>query len=146
MVQSEKGTEFVKSTFQSMLRHRGIKFYTSENEDIKAAVVERFNRTLKEKIYRYFTAKHTKRYMDVLQDHIDAYNHSYHRSIGMAPVHVTPDNEDVVRSRLYPVKTKLLDWKFKAGDKMRITMQRRPFQKGYIGNWCYVLSACVLRK
>ena len=37
----------MNSTFQSMLTERGIKFYTSENEDIKAAVVERFNRTLK---------------------------------------------------------------------------------------------------
>ena len=37
MVQSDKGTEFVNSTFQSMLCCRGIKFYTSENEDIKAA-------------------------------------------------------------------------------------------------------------
>jgi len=50
MVQSDKGTEFVNLTFQSMLRHRGIKFYTSENEDIKAAVAERFNRNLKEKM------------------------------------------------------------------------------------------------
>ena len=49
MVQSDKGTEFVNSTFQLMLSRRGIKFYTSENKDIKAAVVERFNRTLKEK-------------------------------------------------------------------------------------------------
>ena len=63
MVQSDKGTEFVNYTFQSMLRRRGIKFYTSENEDIKAAVVERFNRTLKEKMYRYFTSKHTRRYV-----------------------------------------------------------------------------------
>jgi len=135
MVQSDKGTEFVNSTFQSMLQRRGIKFYTSENEDIKAAIVERFNRTLKEKMYRYFTAKHTRRYADVLQDIVHAYNHTCHRSIGMAPADVTIDNEDVVRSRLYPVQTKLLDWKFKVGDKVRITMQRRPFQKGYIGNW-----------
>jgi len=68
MVQSDKGTEFVNSTFQSMLSRRGIKFYTSENEDIKAAVAEIFNRTLNEKMYRYFTAKHTRRYVDVLQD------------------------------------------------------------------------------
>ena len=43
----DKGTKFLNSTFQSMLRRRGIKFYTSENEDLKAPVVERFNRTLK---------------------------------------------------------------------------------------------------
>ena len=47
MVQSDKGTEFLNSTFQSMLQRRDIKFYTSENENIKAAVVERFNRSLK---------------------------------------------------------------------------------------------------
>ena len=47
MVQSDKGTEFLNSTFHSMLRRHGIKFYTSENEDLKAAVVERFNWTLK---------------------------------------------------------------------------------------------------
>ena len=45
--QSDKGTEFLNSTFQSMLKRHGIKFYTSENEDLKASVVERFNRTLK---------------------------------------------------------------------------------------------------
>jgi len=60
MAQSVKGIEFVNSTFQSMRRCRGIKFYTSENEDIKAVVAERFNRTLKEKMYRYFTVKNTQ--------------------------------------------------------------------------------------
>jgi len=59
MVQSDKGTEFLNSTFQSMLKRGGIKFYTSENEDLKASVVERFNRTLKRKMYRYFTYKNT---------------------------------------------------------------------------------------
>ena len=54
MVQSDKGTEFLNSTFQSMLRRHGVRFYTSENEDLKAAVVERFNRTLKT-MFRYFT-------------------------------------------------------------------------------------------
>ena len=77
-----------------MLRRRGIKFYTSENEDIKAAVVERFNRTVKEKMYRYFTAKYTRRYTDILQDLVHAYNNTYHRSIGMPPTDVTSDNED----------------------------------------------------
>jgi len=49
----------------------------------------------------------------------------------MAPSDVTPDNEDVVRARLYPVQTKSLDWKFTVNDKARVAMQRRPFQKGY---------------
>ena len=47
MIQTDKGTEFLKSTVQAMFKNYGIKHYTSENEEIKAAVVERLNRTLK---------------------------------------------------------------------------------------------------
>jgi len=47
MLHCEKGTELLNSTFQSMLWQHGIKFYTSDYEDLKAAVVERFNKTLK---------------------------------------------------------------------------------------------------
>ena len=116
MVQADKGTELVNSTFQSMLQRRAIKFYTSETEDIKAAAADRFNRTLKEKMYRYFTAKHTRRFIDVLQDFVHAYN-TRHGSIGMAPIDVTPDNEDEMRARLYPKQTKLLNWMLKVGEK-----------------------------
>jgi len=135
MVQSDKGTEFLNSTFQGMLRRRGIHFYTSENEDLKASVVERFNRTLKTKMFRYFTHASTRRYVDVLEDLLHSYNNTYHRSIGMAPAQVGPDNEDEVRSRLYPTKPKSYRWKYDVGDKVRIAMQRRPFRKGYLGDW-----------
>ena len=67
-----------------MLKRKGIKFYTSENEDLKASVVERFNRTLKTKMYRYFTYKNTRRYIDVLDDMLHSYNNTYHNSVGMA--------------------------------------------------------------
>jgi len=40
MVQCDKGTEFLNSAFQTMLKRHGIKFYTSEKEDLKTAVVE----------------------------------------------------------------------------------------------------------
>ena len=64
-----------------MLKRHDIKFYTSENEDIKAAVVERFNRTLKTKMYRYFTARNTRRYVNVLSDLLYSYNRTYDRSV-----------------------------------------------------------------
>ena len=135
MVQSDKGTEFLNSTFQSMLKRRGIKFYTSENEDLKAAVVERFNRTLKEKMFRYFTYKTTRRYLDDLDDLLHSYNNTHHRSIGMAPLQVNGNNENVVRARLYPLKPKSFKWKYVVGERVRIVMQRQPFRKGYLGLW-----------
>ena len=135
MVQSDKGTEFLNSTFQSTLKRRGIKFYTSENEDIKAAVVERFNRTLKEKMFRYFTFKNTRRYLNVLDDLLHSYNNTYHRSIGMTPLQVNKVNESILRARLYRPKPSSFKWKYDVGDRVRITMQRQPFRKGYTGHW-----------
>ena len=47
--QTDKGSEFVNKTFKKILKDEGIHLFPSENEDINAAIVERFNRTLKEK-------------------------------------------------------------------------------------------------
>lgn len=105
-LQTDKGSEYVNSTFQKMLTKHKIRWYSSENDDIKAACVERFNRTLKERIYRYFTYKNTNRYVDVLPDILHSYNSTWHRSIGMAPVEVTKENEPEVAARLYPLNLK----------------------------------------
>src|SRR5438552_17537168 len=59
----------------------------------KAAVCERFNRTLKSKMWRYFTRRGSYRWINVLPDLISAYNASKHRSIGMAPRDVNADVE-----------------------------------------------------
>jgi len=64
-------------------------------------------------MYRYFTAKRTRRYVDVLLDFAH-YSNTYHRPIGVAPSEVTTDNEDQARTRLYPPKprswTRSLKW------------------------------------
>ena len=53
-LRTDKGTEFINESFQQYLKKQGIQFYTATNEP-KAAVVERVNRTLKSKLYHYFT-------------------------------------------------------------------------------------------
>ena len=67
-----------------MKRH-GIQHFASESEQ-KAAVVERFNRTIKTKIWTCFSDRGTVRWVYVIHDLVDAYNRLRHRSIGMAPV------------------------------------------------------------
>ena len=127
---------FLNEKFQSMLRRHNIHFYTSDNYDIKAAVVERFNRTLKTKMYKYFTFKNMLRYIDVLRDLVDSYNATYHRSIGMAPNEVNATNEQLVRSRLYPPKKTIVRWHFDVGDTVRIAKARyTPFDKSYKQQW-----------
>jgi hypothetical protein len=134
MIQTDKGTEFLNSTVQALFTRHAIKHYTSENEDIKAAVVERFNRTLKNKMWRYFTYAKTQKYIDVLDDLIDSYNNTYHRSIGMAPSQVTIDNSQEIVKRLYPVKRKPI-YKFDVGDKVRMGRGKHVFKKGYVEGW-----------
>ena len=58
-LQTDEGTEFKNTLFQGQLAEYEIKFYSSENNDIKAAIVKRFNRTLKTRMHRYFT--HSKK-------------------------------------------------------------------------------------
>ena len=50
--------------YRQKLKDEGIHFYVSQNEDIKASVVERFNRTLKTKMWKYFT--HRVKYFHIL--------------------------------------------------------------------------------
>ena len=49
-IQSDKDTEFVNATVQQYLKRQGVDFHTTHNPDIKGAVIERFNRTLKTKV------------------------------------------------------------------------------------------------
>ncbi|CAK1585707.1 unnamed protein product [Parnassius mnemosyne] len=91
-IQSDKGTEFVSKDVQKYFKSKKINYYTTNNPDIKASIVERFQRTLKMKMWRYFTHNNTYRYIDVLQDLIYSYNHSFHSSIKMCPCDLNSNN------------------------------------------------------
>jgi len=145
-LQSDKGREFLNTAFQSLLSENGIKFYTSQNDDIKCAVVERFNRTLKSRMFRYFTYKTTNRYVDVLQQLVDAYNNSYHRTIKTSPAGVTIHNEKEVRKRIYPPKNLPIKWRFVVGDKVRLLQSKHIFRKGYTPGWTieiFNVKSCI---
>ena len=143
-LQTDKGTEFVNSQLQKLLKDKGINFYTSENEDIKAACAERFCRTLKTKMWKYFTFVGNYRYIDVLDDLVDSYNDTYHSTIKMAPNQVTRVNEDEIRKRNFVPKRPPV-WKLKIGDKVRISKGKRDFKKGYLANWSAEIFSVVSR-
>ena len=134
-LQTDKGTEFTNKTFQTFLKDKGVDFFTTHNDDVKASVVERFNRTLKERLWRYFTANDTKRYVDVLPALVSSYNNTYHRSIGRSPASVNPDNQEDVWQRLYGKTRTTASSKLKVGDRVRISNALRQFKKGYLPSW-----------
>ena len=82
-LQTDDGKEFYNKTFQDLMKRKGIHHFSTSG-DTKASVVERFNRTLKQRLYRYFTVNNTLNFVPVLQDLVQGYNRSYHRSINMA--------------------------------------------------------------
>ena len=102
MLQSNKGSEYKNAQFQSLHKECGIRFYTSENDGIKAAIIKKCNRTLKPTMYRYFTHQKSFRYVDVLQDLVYSYNHSHHMSIGMEHDMVIPRRMNNVLDAVSP--------------------------------------------
>ncbi len=132
---TDSGTEFKNKLFQKLLRQKGIHHFTSRNET-KCPTVERFNRTLKTKMYKYFTSKNTSKYIDVLPSLVEAYNNTKHRTIGQTPSSVTVFNQMKVKQKIYGSgKQNKTQFKFKLGDKVRISKMKMTFEKGYRPNW-----------
>ena len=90
----------------------------------KSFVAERFIRTLKNKIYKYMTLISKNMYSDKLDDIVNKYNNTYHRTIKMKPVDV--------KSSTYIDSNKEInnkDPKFKVGDIVRISKYKTFLQK-----------------
>ena len=141
-LQTDKGSEFLNRPLQRLLKEYGVHHFATHNEETKASVVERFNRSLKTRMWRYFTKKQTIRYVDALQDFVRSYNDSYHRSIGMAPSAVNGANQETVWQRLYGHDGGGTP-KYRVGDRVRISKAKRHFEKGYMANWTEELFTIV---
>ena len=95
--------------------------YSIHNEG-KSVVTERFMRTLKNKIYKYMTAISKNVYIDKLDDIVNEYNNTHHRTIEMKPADVE-DNTYIDFEK--EVNNK--DPKFKVGDYVRISKYKNIF-------------------
>ena len=96
--------------------------------DKKAAIVERFNRTLKTMMWKYFYSKGTYNWVDVLDDLVNNYNNTKHGSILMKPVDVNKTNQDQVWTTLFCDAIGDLPLpKFKVGDTVRVSKYKSFF-------------------
>ena len=120
---------------RALFHHHDIELFSVKSA-YKAAVVERFNRTLKTRLWRYFTANYTSQWTHVLQDAVYAYNHSVHRMIGHKPADVTADTVDELRDKMHQRKKPARGQRdIRVGDKVRISKVKSIFAKGYLPNW-----------
>ena len=114
-----------------------IELYSTENEE-KSSVAERWIRTMKEKMWKYFSANSTNNFIDVLPVLVKEYNNTRHSSIKMTPVKASKkENELRVWRNLYPDHLEIYDLKpkFSVGDKVRISKRKKTFEKGYTTRW-----------
>ena len=134
-IQSDNGTEFYNSNVGGLLKQYNIKLYSTHNEP-KASIAERFIRTLRGKIESNFILTQTTVWYDILPELLREYNHSYHRSIGMPPEDaIKPENYIKVFNRLYSKQREDTQPTLNIGDKVRISIHKRLFEKGATANW-----------
>lgn len=145
-LQTDNGKEFIAKQVQKLADEYHYRHYFTFNKDIKAAIAERFIRTLKSKIFKYMTSKGTRKYVDILQALVASYNSQMHRSIGMPPSAVTPDNAGEVHFRLYGVvdaRERILARRdanaepqtIPIGASVRKRYELSAMEKGYFPNW-----------
>ena len=138
---TDKGKEFDNKLFRNLLEEKNVHMYWTENEE-KSCIVERWNRTIKSKMWKYFTKNRTGVYIDILPEIITKYNNTYHRSIKCTPSDARkPSNYQHVFNALYNDHEGLYtnsfrpSPKFKIDDQVRISKLKKKFEKGYTANW-----------
>ena len=125
----DQGGEFRNNVFKRFLKIKNIEMYSRYNKG-KSDVAERFIRTLENKIFKHMTAVSNNVYFDALDDIVNKYENTVHRTTKMKPINVTSDysaeyNEDSNETKP----------RFKVGDRVRISKYKNIFAKGYTQNW-----------
>lgn len=134
----DRGGEFLNANVKTFLKENNITLVLSNNPDVKISIVERFQLTLKIKLFKAFTHLGTYRYCDgLLNDIVHSYNHTHHRSIRMAPAQVSDQNILQVYRNLYGnlLKTPHKRPKLGPGDTVRIQRELGHFEKALYGAW-----------
>lgn len=141
-LQTDQGKEFLNAHVRKVLEKHNVYHYTSHNKNIKCAMVERFNRSLKSKLFKNFDGSMTKRYVNVLQSFVDNYNNTVHRVTQMKPSEINTNNVDRVFKNVYGVPSvrqfllrKPKKVNLKIGDTVRMQYDKAAFDRGFNSSW-----------
>ena len=136
-ITSDNGSEFINIKTKKLFKDHNIEYYQSEPGDKhKMGKVERFNRTIKERLNRYFTAYGKPIWYDILDQVVENYNNTRHSSIGQTPYSVTPqDEERIIASEMLKTQAILRarnksNRVLSVGDKVRLPLKKKIFDKG----------------
>ena len=136
-IQTDQGSEFYNAHVKRLLNDYDIELFSVKSH-VKCAMVERWNRTIKTKLWKMFTVQNNHKWLDILPQVVQGYNHSKHRSIKMKPADVNSENAMDVWEHLYGKDKRhknTLKTNIKKGDTVRISSVKGQFEKGYLPNW-----------
>ena len=125
-----RGRSFITKNVKAL----GVELYLTDNKE-KSCAVERWNKTMKEKLFKYLTANPTRKYLHVIDEIVSDYNSTRRSSIKITPVAASvKKNESLawmnLHSQSMPAK-----FKFKVGDRVRITKKKNIFEKSFTPRW-----------
>lgn len=128
----DQGSEFYNSYFKKWLNDNDAKMYSTYG-DSKSVIVERFNKTLKHKMWFYFTSNNTRKWVDVLDKLISEYNSKVHSTLKMSPNEASMHEREMKKNLdKSGIKRKP---KFEIGDIVRISRIKSMFEKGFHPNF-----------
>lgn len=128
MIYCDEGSEFTNKPFKKMCDKLGIRLMFTIRH---APIVERFNRSIKEMMYKYLQSTNTKTITTVLKKLLSNYNNSYHSSIGMAPNEVNEDTMHIAQMNLIKNLNSPTRVPLEVGDRVRVQVKPQSFLKGY---------------
>lgn len=129
------GLEFYGKAYLDLMKRLNINFYSTFSP-LKAFCVERLNLTIKQKLFKVLSYYQTKRWIAHLQDVIDEYNATKHRTIQCSPNDVNKDNELFIYDLFYRQNPHTRgSIKFSPGDNVRISKYKTIFEKSYTRQW-----------
>ena len=146
VLNTDLGSEFISNIFIKYMTSQGVTDinYVPVNEHKKLAIVDRSVRTIREKIQKYMIMHHTQKYIDVLQDIIYNYNHSYNRGIKKKPSQVQEQDPDIIKLDNEKYMNALQEEEiFNIGDHVRVILNRQIFQKGTLSKWSKTIYTII---
>ena len=130
---SDKEPAFLSKEMQNFFKNNNVKIYHT-NSHLKAVIIERFNRSLRELMMKEFVKNNNTVWYNILPNLIKKYNNRYHSTIKMKPIQVNKNNEKYIKENIYTYNKTSKIPKFKINDLVRISLKRRPIFDKPSGN------------
>ena len=109
---------------QKFFKDNNVKIYHT-NSHLKAVIIERFNRSLRELVVKKFVKNNNTVWYNILPKLIKIYNNRYHSTLKMKPIQISKSNEKYIKENIYTYSKTSKNPRYKINDLVRISLKRR---------------------